>query len=99
MSDQNERAAYIAELEQLMVEFSHKLESRYDEFARKLESRYVEFARKLGSLYDAEIARLRQPVRDAPPLFRRNPPVEPDPAERDAPPRSSRARPLAAVPA
>jgi hypothetical protein len=69
MSDQNERAAYVAELraaeraevEQIKAEFIRKLEALYDKHT------------ELAHLHSAEAA---EPVRDAPPLFRRKPPVQ-----------------------
>jgi hypothetical protein len=92
MSDPNERAAYVAELraaeraeaEQIKAEFIRKLEALYDKavraaFRTEVEQLKAEFIRKLEALYDkhTELAHLAaEPVRDAPPLFRRKPPVQ-----------------------
>jgi hypothetical protein len=92
MSDQNERAAYIVELraaerpegEALKAEFIRKLDALYDEafraaFRTEVEQLKAEFIRKLEALYDkhTELAHLAaEPVRDAPPLCRRKPPVQ-----------------------
>jgi hypothetical protein len=82
------RAAERAEVEQLKAEFIRKLEALYDKafraaFRTEVEQLKAEFLRKLEALYDkhTELAHLHsaeaaEPVRDAPPLFRRKPPVQ-----------------------
>jgi len=65
--DQNERAAYIAELR---AAFRAEVEQLKTEFIRKLEALYDKHT-ELAHLHQLNSAEAAKPVRDAPPLCRR----------------------------
>jgi len=83
MSDQNELAAYRAELEALRAAERAEVAELKAEFIRKFEELLEQLKAEFARSYDkytkrAELAHLRavEPVRDAPPLCRRKPPVQ-----------------------